>query len=79
MIFFYFYSPEERKKRFEKVASSDDSHEKENRLNVCSNLASALPPDVSPFLSDPEFTYEDFAKKGQLSELHTFRIQVRTL
>jgi sestrin len=26
-------------------------------------------------MNDPSFTYEDFAKRGQVSELHTFRIQ----
>lgn len=38
---------------------------------------SMLPPDVTPFIAEPEYTYEDFAKRGQVSELHTFRIQVR--
>ncbi|CAL8117102.1 unnamed protein product [Orchesella dallaii] len=68
--------PEERKKRFETVASSDDSQEKENRLNLLAGQGlSSLPPDITPFISEPDFTYEDFAKRGQVSELHTFRIQ----
>jgi len=74
-----YYSPEERKKRFENVASSDDSQEKENLLTHNLNKGSStIPPEISPFVCDPEFIYEDFAKRGQLSELHTFRIQVRT-
>jgi hypothetical protein len=76
LFVFPIFSPEERKKRFETVASSDDTQEKENRLTPTGNAASALPPEVSPFLSDPEFTYEDFSKRGQTPEMHTFRIQV---
>ena len=70
-------SPEERKKRFETVASSDDTNEKENRLSSSLNQPTiTLPSEVSPFINDPEFIYEDFAKRGQVSEMHTFRIQV---
>jgi sestrin len=67
--------PEERKKRFEKVASCDDTHEKENVLASNQSHVSSLPPEVSPFVCDPEFTYEDFAKRGHVAEMHTFRIQ----
>lgn len=70
------YSPEERKKRFETVASSDDSHEKENVLTSSTGNAVYVLPEVSPFINDPTFTYEDFAKRGQVAEMHTFRIQV---
>ena len=61
------------------MASSDDSHEKENVLTSSTGNAVYVLPEVSPFMNDPTFMYEDFAKRGQVSEMHTFRIQVRIL
>jgi len=40
-----------------------------------SGKSGSIPPEISPFVCDPDFIYEDFAKRGQVSELHTFRIQ----
>lgn len=58
------------------MASADDTHEKENFVSGATGVSSMLPPEVSPFVNDPDFSYEDFAKRGQVADMHTFRIQV---
>lgn len=64
-------STEELIKRFEKVESQTieiGPHTGEDRC---------LKPkeDVSLFIEDPDFQYQDFAKRGEVSDIPTFRVQ----
>ncbi|XP_067124841.1 sestrin-3 [Centruroides vittatus] len=60
---------EERMKCFERVESQNA--ELPAGVDYCSSLTT----DLTRFMDDPDFTYQDFARRGEVSEISTFRIQ----
>jgi len=67
------FSDEERNKRFEHVETQSAE------LSAALQLkAPPVKPDISHFVDDPGFTYQDFARRGESSEIPTFRVQVST-
>lgn len=62
-------SQEEMAKRFEKVESQT--------LEISAGREPVGMPkaDISCFIEDPEFQYQDFAKRGEVSDIPTFRVQ----
>lgn len=58
----------ERTKRFERVEVQ------EVEITTPGNLA-PLKPSIGQFVEDPMFIYEDFARRGETSEIPTFRVQ----
>nr|CAD7452350.1 unnamed protein product [Timema tahoe] len=63
------FSQEEKVKRFEHVESQS------------AELSSGLEPltqvkaDIGQFVDDPTFLYQDFARRGEVSDIPTFRVQ----
>lgn len=62
-------SHEEKVKRFEKVESQT--------VELSAGVTSHVTPkaDISIFIEDPGFVYQDFAKRGEVSDIPTFRVQ----
>uniref|UniRef100_T1J3W8 Sestrin n=1 Tax=Strigamia maritima TaxID=126957 RepID=T1J3W8_STRMM len=60
-------SPEEKAKRFEKVENQ--------ALGLAAGSPPTLSADISKFIEDPTFSYQDFARRGEMSDISTFRIQ----
>jgi sestrin len=63
-------SESERAKRFEKVESQSAE------LPTVDSSAPTLKPSIEQFVDDPNFVYEDFARRGETSDIPTFRVQV---
>nr|XP_018896191.1 PREDICTED: sestrin homolog isoform X1 [Bemisia tabaci] len=64
------FSAEERAKRFERV----ESQSVELAMALPSDTP-AVQPGIQHFVDDPAFVYQDFAKRGEVSEIPTFRVQ----
>lgn len=60
---------EELLKRFEKVESST------LELTLDLDVVSTPRGDVSRYIQDSQFVYQDFAKRGELTDIPTFRVQ----
>ncbi|KAG1659629.1 Sestrin-1 [Nymphon striatum] len=60
---------EELVKRFEKVESST------LELTLDIDVVSTPRGDVSRYIQDSQFVYQDFAKRGELTDIPTFRVQ----
>ncbi|RZF37057.1 hypothetical protein LSTR_LSTR012400 [Laodelphax striatellus] len=60
------FSAEERAKRFEHVESQS--------LELLTRSSVRLKPSIGHFIDDPDFVYEDFARRGQSSDIPTFRV-----
>ncbi|XP_030760773.1 sestrin homolog isoform X2 [Sitophilus oryzae] len=61
-------TPGELAKRFENIEVQSAE------LNVVGAAPAETPADISYFIDDPTFQYQDFAKRGE-SDIHTFRVQ----
>ncbi|XP_030851090.1 sestrin-1 isoform X2 [Strongylocentrotus purpuratus] len=62
-------SQEEKVKKFEKV------REQSGKLLPRSPGSCGEREDITPFVQDPSFLYEDFARRGENSQFQTFRAQ----
>lgn len=60
---------EELVKRFEKVEFST------LELTLGLDVVSTPRGDVSRYIQDSQFVYQDFAKRGELTDIPTFRVQ----
>ncbi|XP_024938340.1 sestrin-1 isoform X2 [Cephus cinctus] len=65
----YKITQEELSKRFETVESQSAE------LAAAPQRSSILDSDIGHFIEDPTFIYQDFAKRGQLNDIPTFRVQ----
>jgi len=67
------FSAEEQTKRYEHV----ESQSAELGVNGVSGCEPVLRPkaEISQFIDDPEFIYQDFARRGETSLIPTFRVQ----
>ncbi|XP_034938771.1 sestrin-3 isoform X1 [Chelonus insularis] len=66
----YQITQEELSKRFESVETQSAE------LAAAPQRGSfSLDSDIGPFIEDPTFIYQDFAKRGQLNDIPTFRVQ----
>ncbi|XP_046601471.1 sestrin-3 [Neodiprion lecontei] len=65
----YQITQEELSKRFETVESQSAE------LTAAPQRSSVLDSDIGLFIDDPTFIYQDFAKRGQLNDIPTFRVQ----
>ncbi|XP_033226716.1 sestrin homolog isoform X2 [Belonocnema kinseyi] len=65
----YQITQEELSKRFETVESQSAE------LAAAPQRSSVLDSDIGHFIDDPTFIYQDFAKRGQLNDIPTFRVQ----
>lgn len=63
------FNPSELAKRFENIETQSAE------LAVVGSEPSETPADVSCFVDDATFIYHDFAKRGEQSEISTFRVQ----
>jgi hypothetical protein len=64
------FSQEEKTKRFEHV--ENQSVELSPGLEPLTQLKA----DIGHFVDDPTFLYQDFARRGEVSDIPTFRVQV---
>lgn len=65
----YQITQEELSKRFETVETQSAE------LAAAPQRSSILDSDIGLFIEDPTFIYQDFAKRGQLNDIPTFRVQ----
>ncbi|XP_078042018.1 sestrin isoform X1 [Augochlora pura] len=65
----YQITQEELSKRFETVETQSAE------LAAAPQRSSVLDSDIGHFIEDPTFIYQDFAKRGQLNDIPTFRVQ----
>lgn len=64
------FSAEEQTKRYEHVENQSAE------LGVSPSPAQGRPkPEISQFINDPDFTYQDFARRGEVNLIPTFRVQ----
>ncbi|XP_019871631.2 sestrin homolog [Aethina tumida] len=63
------FNPSELAKRFENIETQSAE------LAVVGSEPAETPADVSCFVDDATFIYHDFAKRGEQSEISTFRVQ----
>ncbi|KAL1139359.1 hypothetical protein AAG570_006343 [Ranatra chinensis] len=63
------FSEAEWAKRFEKVESQSAE------LPPAEGSVPAVQPSIEQFVEDPSFIYEDFARRGETSDIPTFRVQ----
>nr|CAG4647128.1 EOG090X07PL [Megafenestra aurita] len=65
------FSAEEQTKRYEHVESQSAE------LGVVSSAEDAArpKPEISQFIDEPDFTYQDFARRGSVNLIPTFRVQ----
>jgi sestrin len=64
------FSAEEQTKRYEHVENQSAE------LGVSPSPAQGRPkPEISQFIYDPDFTYQDFARRGEVNLIPTFRVQ----
>lgn len=66
----YQITQEELSKRFETVETQSAE-----LAAAPQRSSSVLDSDIGHFIEDPTFIYQDFAKRGQLSDIPTFRVQ----
>jgi hypothetical protein len=71
------FSPEERTKRFEHVESQSAEELPAQAAAQAAQAQALLKSDISHFVEDATFLYQDFAKRGEISDIPTFRVQVR--
>jgi len=64
------FSQEEKTKRFEHV--ENQSVELSPGLEPLTQVKA----DIGHFVDDPTFLYQDFARRGEVSDIPTFRVQV---
>lgn len=64
------FSQEEKTKRFEHVESQSVE------LSPGLEPLTQLKADIGHFIDDPTFLYQDFARRGEVSDIPTFRVQV---
>jgi hypothetical protein len=64
------FSQEEKTKRFEHI--ENQSVELSPGLEPLTQLKA----DIGHFVDDPTFLYQDFARRGEVSDIPTFRVQV---
>lgn len=57
----------ERAKRFERVEVQE--------VEITTPSVAPLKPSIGQFVEDPTFIYEDFARRGETSDIPTFRVQ----
>jgi sestrin len=62
------FTAEERAKRFERVELQS--------IELGTSTSLDIKPSIGHFVEDPDFIYEDFARRGEDSSIPTFRIQV---
>ncbi|XP_046393938.1 sestrin homolog [Ischnura elegans] len=66
------FSAEERTKRFEHV----ESQSAELLLSPAGmNSTTQVKADIGQFVDDPTFLYQDFARRGEMGDIPTFRVQ----
>jgi sestrin len=66
------FSAEEQTKRWEHV----ENQSAELGVTSCVHETVNRPkPEISQFIDDPDFTYQDFARRGEVSLIPTFRVQ----
>ncbi|XP_071439933.1 sestrin homolog [Hetaerina americana] len=66
------FSAEERTKRFEHV----ESQSAELLLSPAGmNSTTQIKADIGQFVDDPTFLYQDFARRGEMGDIPTFRVQ----
>lgn len=70
------FSPEERTKRFEHVESQSAEELPAQAAVQAAQAQALLKSDISQFVEDATFLYQDFAKRGEISDIPTFRVQV---
>ncbi|XP_054262433.1 sestrin homolog [Macrosteles quadrilineatus] len=61
------FSAEERAKRFERVELQS--------VELGTSAGLRITPSIGHFVDDPDFIYEDFARRGEDSTIPTFRVQ----
>uniref|UniRef100_A0A1B6CLQ6 Sestrin n=2 Tax=Clastoptera arizonana TaxID=38151 RepID=A0A1B6CLQ6_9HEMI len=62
------FTAEERAKRFERVESQS--------VELATGITEVrIEPSIGHFVDDPDFLYEDFARRGEISDIPTFRVQ----
>jgi PA26 p53-induced protein (sestrin) len=64
------FSIEEQTKRFLHVES-------DKAIELSSTPLQSQPTDISRFVEDPKFVYQDFQRRGEPADISTFRVQVR--
>ncbi|KAF4530275.1 hypothetical protein B566_EDAN007316 [Ephemera danica] len=69
------FSPEERTKRFEHVESQSAEELPAHAAAQAAQAQALLKSDISHFVEDSTFLYQDFAKRGEISDIPTFRVQ----
>lgn len=70
------YSAEEQTKRYEHVESQSAELGVVGSSAAVDGFSSSRPkPEISQFIDDPDFTYQDFARRGSVNLIPTFRIQ----
>ncbi|XP_059490967.1 sestrin-3, partial [Neocloeon triangulifer] len=62
------FSIEEQTKRFLHV-------ECDKAIEIANTPVQSQPTDLSQFVEDPDFLYQDFQRRGEMAELPTFRVQ----
>lgn len=65
------FTAEERAKRFERVELQS--------VELGTSAGPKVKPSIGHFVDDPGFIYEDFARRGEISSIPTFRVQVKLL
>jgi len=63
------FSVEEQTKRFLHV-------ECDKAIELANTPVQSQPTDLSQFVEDPDFLYQDFQRRGEITEIPTFRVQV---
>lgn len=66
------FTGDELAKRFERVES-------QNVELATGGMCMKVKPSIGHFVDDPDFLYEDFARRGEVSDIPTFRVQVKIL
>lgn len=64
------FSIEEQTKRFLHVES-------DKAIEISNTPVQSQPTDLSQFVEDPEFLYQDFQRRGESTDIPTFRVQVQ--
>lgn len=62
------FTGDELAKRFERVES-------QNVELATGSMSMKVKPSIGHFVDDPDFLYEDFARRGEVSDIPTFRVQ----
>lgn len=62
------FSAEEKAKRFEHVESQS--------AELLTSSSIKVQPSIGHFIEDPDYVYEDFARRGESSDIPTFRVHV---